>query len=98
MKLLPSKCSQEGKKPKCRQEGRLEKGGCRRQIDNLKDAMNAEAMASNGGVPAKKIASEVDRQYILADEQAEPQPPHISESTGGALSSQAPPCFSALPF
>lgn len=41
---------------------------CRRQMDGLKDAMNAAAMAGSQGVPAKRIASEVDRQYILTQE------------------------------
>eukprot|EP00884_Botryococcus_braunii_P002641 jgi/Botrbrau1/12378/Bobra.0084s0003.2 len=56
----------------------------RRQIDNLKDEMNAAAMASNGGVAAKKIASEVDRQYILADEgdTSLPPPPISTDEQG----------------
>lgn len=60
----------------------MEGVGCRRQIDNLKDAMNTAAMASNGGVAAKKIASEVDRQYILADESGPAVPPSQHQSTG----------------
>lgn len=47
--------------------------------------MNAAAMAGNGGTVAKKIASEVDRQYILAQEGPPASPSRESLPAGAPL-------------
>ena len=38
---------------------------CRRQIDGLKDAMNASAVAGVEGAIARRIAADEGREYIL---------------------------------
>jgi len=38
---------------------------CRRQIDGLKDTMNASVMAGVEGAVAKRIAGDENREYIL---------------------------------
>jgi hypothetical protein len=60
-------------------------------MDGLKDAMNAAAMAGSQGVPAKRIASEVDRQYILTQEDR----PEAAASR--VLPTQPPPPLGELP-
>ena len=38
---------------------------CRRQMESVKDAMNASVLAGAGGLVAKRIAAEEGREYIL---------------------------------
>ena len=71
-------------------------------MENLKDEMNAAAMAGRGGVQAHRIAAQADREYILTREDnnddvktdADARP---SESAGYPILSRAMLCPACLP-
>ena len=49
--------------------------GRRRQMDNLKDEMNASALAGQQQGPGKRIAAESNREYILQKTPIKPEAP-----------------------